>query len=302
MSGLPVRGACYGYEIRSLLDFSYLRSGGGDPLEVSVEPPPDLPPGELLRTWEPPDFPVPVRLHADSNGYRLWNEDAGWFGIEPSESRLIVPENGDRVRREERMWGLPVMLCFLSRGDLALHASCVEVDGRALVLAAPRRFGKTTLAAAFAGAGYRVLAEDLVCLRPGASPSVIPGPAMLRVRRDVADAITVPGAVELGRDADRVHLSLQADRGTCEPVPLGGIVMLLEGDTDPRVDRTDGAGVVPDLWYLSFKLPNEQDMARCFDAVSQVAFSATTWTLTRRLRLEDLGATVDCLVEALQRS
>ena len=193
------------------------------------------------------------------------------------------------------------MLCFLSRGDLALHASCVEVDGRALVLAAPRRFGKTALATAFAGAGYRVLAEDLVCLSPGSQPSVIPGPAMLRVRRDVADAITVRGAVELGRDADRVHLSLEAGRGTCDPVPLGGIAMLLEGDTDPQVDLTDAAGVVPDLWYLSFKLHREDDMARCFDSVSQVVFAATTWNLTRRLSIEDLRPTVECLVDALGR-
>ena len=98
MSGLPARGACYGYEIRSELDFRYLWSGGGDPLEVLAEPLPNRPSGELLRTWEPPDFPVRVRLHADPGGYRLWNEDAGWFGIEPSEPRLIIPPQGDLVR------------------------------------------------------------------------------------------------------------------------------------------------------------------------------------------------------------
>jgi hypothetical protein len=192
------------------------------------------------------------------------------------------------------------MLCFLARGDMALHASCVEVDGRALVLAAPRRFGKTTLAAAFASAGCRVLAEDLVCLRPGPPLSVIPGPAMLRVRRDMADAFTVPGAVELARDDDRAHLSLEWARGTCEPVPLGGIAMLLEGDCDPQVERAESADVVRDLWLLSFKLPGEADMQRCFSAVSQVAFSATTWNLTRRLRIEDLGPAVDALVGAVR--
>jgi hypothetical protein len=191
------------------------------------------------------------------------------------------------------------MLAFLARGDLALHASCVEVDGRALVLAAPRRFGKTTLATAFARLGYRVLSEDLVCLRPGPPSSVIPGPAMLRVRSDVADALSVPGAVELGRDDDRTHLSLDLERGSCDPVPLGGIALLLEGDTDPRTERAPGADVVRDLWLLSFKLPRDDDMARCFSAVTQVAFTAITWNLTRRLRIADLSPTVDCLLEAL---
>jgi hypothetical protein len=302
VSDLPRQGTCYGYEIRSALEFNYLRSGAGEPLEVSPEPVPDQQPGELLRTWDPPGFPVRVRLYSSSTGYGLWNEDAGWFGIEPSAPRLVVPPSGDPVRREERVWGLPVMLCFLARGDLALHASCVEVDNRALVLAAPRRFGKTTLAAGFASVGYRVLAEDLVCIRPGSPPSVVPGPAMLRVRRDIGDSLSVPGAVELGRDDDRIHLSLQAQRGTCDPVPLGGIAMLLEGDTEPRTDPIDSASVVPDLWYLSFKLSNEDDMSRCFGAITQVAYSTRAWNLTRRLQLDELNATVESLLDAFRSS
>lgn len=296
--GPTARGACYGYEVRSELSFRYLRSGGGDPLEVAAAAAPEGPPGELLREWTPPLFPSHVRLHADGGGYRLWIEDAGWFGVDPDVPRLLVPADGDPLRREERIWGLPVLLCFLARGDVPLHAACVEVDGRALLLAAPRKFGKTTLAAGFAAAGHRVLAEDLVCLRPGAPPSVLPGPAMLRVRRDVADALEVSGARELGRDEDRVHLALEAPRGTCDPVPVAGLALLKVGDTDPRLEPTDGAEAVRDLWALSFNLPSDEDRARCFRAVGELATATRTWNLTRRLRLDDLRPTVDRLVEA----
>jgi len=296
---LPIRGSCYGYAVHSDLELKYLRSGAGDPLEVVTGLPPDRPHGELLREWAPPDFPVHARLFADGDGFRLWNDEAGWYCIDPHAPRIIVPREGDPVRREERIWGLPIMLCFLARGELALHASCVEVDGRALILAAPRRFGKTTLAAAFAAAGYRVLAEDLTCLRLSPSPSVIPGPAMLRVRRDVADSFIVPGAVELGRDEDRVHLSLDHARGSCDPVALGGIALLLEGDTDPLVEPAEGTDVLRDLWLLSFKLRNDDDMARCFNAVTQAAFAAPAWNLTRRLELQDLPATVERLADAM---
>lgn len=298
-SNLPVRGACYGYEVRSTLALNYLRSGGGDPLEIAAGDPPAAPPGELLREWLPPRFPTHVRLHADGDGYRLWIEDAGWFCVDPRAPRVLVPPGGDPVRREERLWGLPALLCFLARGDLPLHASCVQVDGRAVMLAAPGRFGKTTLAAAFAAAGHRVLAEDLVCLRPGSPPSVIPGPAMLRIRRDVADAFRLATTTELRRDEERIHLALEGARGSCQPVPLQAIALLHESDSEPRIERAHGAQVVRDLWALSFKLPTDEDRARCFQAVGALAASAATWRLTRRLRIEDLRPTLERLLDVV---
>jgi hypothetical protein len=295
----PLRGTCYGYSIHSELDFRYLREGTGEPLEVVGMALPDDDPGELLRAWEPPDFPVHVRLYRSEGAFRLWNEEAGWFGIEPQVPRLIVPPEGDPMRREERLWGLPVMLCFLARGDLAVHASSVEVDGRALVLAAPRRFGKTTLASAFAAEGFRVLAEDLTCIRLGPDPSVIPGPAMLRIRRDVADRVPVEEAQELGRDEDRVHLALESARGTCDPVPMGGIALLLEDEADPRMERATLTDAIRDLWFLSFKFPEDEDRARCLDSLTRLASAAPAWHLTRRLEVQALKPTVECLVEAL---
>lgn len=297
------RGTCYGWEIRSDLGFRYLREGSGPPLLIEAARPPARPPGELLREWIPPLFPTHVRLHAEGDdGYRLWIEDAGWFGVEPGEPRVTVPVDGDPLRTEERVWGLPILLCFLERGDVPLHAACVEIGGRAVLLAGPRGFGKTTLAAAFAGAGFRVLAEDLTCLRPGPEPAVIPGPAMLRVRSDVADEIGDGGAQELRRDGDRSHRQLTGGRGTCDPVPLGAVVLLGEADTDPALEPVEGADVARDLWAVSFNLPTDEDRARCFRDVSRLASAAPTWRLDRRLRVDDLQPTVARLVELMEEA
>ena len=264
--------------------------------------PPEGALGELLRSWDPPVFPVRVRLYGEDGRYRISNGDAGWFTVDPDAGRVGVPAHGDEVRREERTWGFPAMLCFLARGDLALHASSVQVNGRALLLAAPRRFGKTTLAAAFAAAGHRILAEDLTCLRPGPEPAVVPGPAMLRLRRDVADHLAVPGTTEVGRDEDRVHLALDAGRGTCEPVPVGGIALLLEGDGEPTLQPAPPADVIRDLWALSFKLPSDAARSRCLATVSQVASTVPVWHLTRPLRLDALEPTMERLREEMARA
>ena len=56
---------------------------------------------------------------------------------------LTMPLGVEPVRREERLWGIPAALALIRRGDVAVHAAAVEIDGRALLFAGPGRFGKT---------------------------------------------------------------------------------------------------------------------------------------------------------------
>ena len=151
---------------------------------------------------------------------------------------MTLPDTENVVRREERLWSIPAMLCFLARGDAALHAAAVEVDGQAVVLAAPGSFGKTTLAAAFHAAGHRLLSEDTTCIRGAEAPLVVPGPAMLRLRHDVAEQLEIPNATPVGTvEDDRVHLALDpAVRGDCSPVPLRAIVLLRHADEGFRIE------------------------------------------------------------------
>lgn len=296
---LPRVGTCFGFEVHSELPLRYVRGGSGadGPLEV-VAGGPEPTVGPLLREWNPPAYPVPVRLHAGEPGYALWVEGAGWFAIDPDVPRIRVPADGDPVRREERLWAFPTLLCLLHRGDLPLHAAAVQVDDTAVVLAGPGRHGKTTLAAACAQAGLRVLAEDLTCLRLDGGLSVVPGPAMLRVRHDVADHVDVAGAAPLARDDDRVHLSLDRDRGTCDPVPVAALALLRDGQGPPRLQPAPPMDALRDLWALTFNFATDEDRSRCFAEVAQASSAAPVFDLTRRLVPEDLPATVDAIVGA----
>jgi hypothetical protein len=298
------RGTCFGYAVRSSMDFEYLRGGGaGDVLEIRPGsqdgPGPD---GRLLVEWKPlPGKPfLDARLYGDGSCYRLWINGAGggWFEIRPEgPSTIGVPPTGDCVRREERIWGVPAMLCFLARGDLPLHAAAVEVNGAAVLLAAPSQFGKTTLAAAFAAHGHRVLSEDLCCLRVGASLSVLPGPAMLRLRHDVAAGLGFDNWPVIGRDADRVHVALpDATRGSCEPVPVRAAVFLRETSVGLELTRMGPAEVLPDLWALSFRLPTHADRLRCFEGIVRLADEVPVWNLARPVRFDALTATVERVV------
>lgn len=296
MTGGATRGACYGYAIRADRRLRYLRRGGGTALDVVTAD--DV--GEdvtepLLMEWAPPVFPFSARLYGDGRRFRLWVADTGWFLVEPHEGRITAPSSAG-VRCEERIWGIPALLCFVARGDLPLHAAAVEVGSGAVLIAAPGRFGKTTLAAAFAAAGRRVLAEDLACVRSGNSAAVIPGPAMLRIRRDIADLLPSAG-VEQWRDDDRVHVAVR-NSGTCDPVPLRAVVLLRDAESAPHLTRCQSASVVPDLWALSFNLASHADRVRCFAGVTDLAARIPVYDLLRRRTIPDLKPTVELLVEA----
>jgi hypothetical protein len=243
-------------------------------------------------------MPFEASLYRDGTWYRWQMAGSSWFHIDPQRSRVAVPEDANTVRREERLWGLPAILCFLARGDLPLHAAAVEVDGGAVVIAAPQVHGKTTVAVTFHNAGFRMLSEDVTCIRNLPEPHVVPGPAVLRVRPATAERIEVLDATEVGIRDDRVHFSIAPKRrGTCDPLPLRAILMLRESANGFRLERPEAPDAVRDLWPLSFNLPTVEDRARSFAAVTDLCRVVPPQDLYRPFRLEELPGLVGFVAE-----
>jgi len=291
-----MNGACFGFAPASNLTFEYLRAGGGDALEIAEhDGGGEDGGGALVNEWTPiPNRRSWARLYDDDGGYRLWIEGGGSFHIDPRIPRIEIPVGAESpVRREERLWGIPALLCFLARADHALHAAAVEVDGTAILVAAPGYSGKTTLAAGFAAAGHRVLSEDVSCLRLSSPTTLVPGPAMLRVRHDIAGRIHLPGASEVAVGDDRTHYSLdRAHRGDCTPLPVRALVLLRPADRDITLSRVAVGDSLRELWPLSFRLPTLEDRARCFEGVTALAATVPVWNLHRPLRLDLLPEVV----------
>jgi hypothetical protein len=293
-------GTCFGFAVHSSVELRFLRHGDGEPLFVSApSTPPDGEPGELVQRWlRTNEVPVDTTLFRDGSRYRLQMGESSWFHIDPERPSVTAPEDANTVRREERLWGIPAILCFLARGDLQLHSAAVEIDGGAVVIAAPQVHGKTTMAATFHNAGFRVLSEDVTCIRNLSEPHVVPGPAVLRVRRQTAEQLEIIDAEEVGTRDDRVHLSIAPERrGDCKPVPLRAILMLRESENGFSLDRPSTVDAVRDLWPLSFNLPTIEDRARCFAAVTDLSRVVRVENLYRPFRLEELPGVVDFVAQ-----
>jgi hypothetical protein len=296
-------GTCYGYRIKSAFPFCYLRAGQGPTLwvEQSAEALVDLDPKPLFEWMPRPDRPFHARLHRAGGGYGFWVKEMGWFFVDPTVPSIAMPDSGDPLRIEERVWGIPTALCLLARGDLPIHAAAVDVGGSAVILAAPGRFGKTTLVSAFLEAGYGVLSEDLTCCRAADPPQVIPGPAMLRVRRDSYQRLDIARASVVGEDEERYHLAIeQSLRGGTQALPIRCIIFLRwsDGTDDPiRFEPVAPEDAVRYLWTVTFHFPDDGVRAQCFSSIASLSGAVDMWHLHRPKRFDQLRQTVDRIVD-----
>lgn len=297
------RGVCFGFELHTSMSLRFLRAGIGERVRVVTHSESAPEPNEkLVVEWKPRSGrPFHGRVYQNHTGrYRLWTSDAGWFLVDPAVSIIAAEHNVEPLRREVRMLTTPMLLLMVERGDLPLHASAVEIDGKAVLFGAPSRFGKTTMAAGFHAAGHRVLAEDVTCVQLADEPVVLPGPALLRIRKDVAARMVFPGTIEAGRDAERSFLAIEPERaGDGAPLPLGGVVLIRGNSDDVRLERVAGVDLLRDLWALGFKLPTDADFQRCFAGLTDLSEQVPIWNLHQPFDLERLPATVRQLAESV---
>jgi hypothetical protein len=297
--------------VRSKLPFRLLRPGEGRPLDVVDHDgsEPDVT-GDPLMSWEArPGNPFARRIYArERGGFAIWHDAIGWFLVDPDRSSIAVPPADDELRREERIWGLPAALCIAEGEDLALHGAAVDIDGSAVVFCAPGGHGKTTLAAACLRAGYRVLADDMSCCRLDPEPSVLPGPAILRVRHDVYSRLELAGVEPVLRDEEKVHLALTAAaRGSGVPVPIRAIVFVRDASLQaiegrPAISAVAAADSLANLWSVSFTLPTAGRRQRTFEKTAALAGKVATFEMYRPASFGDLSDTVELVTSTCMRS
>jgi hypothetical protein len=291
------QGSCVGYEVRSTVAFTTLRTGSGQPLLVDEHSDPD-PQGEVIAEWHPrPGNPFHGRLLQNGRRYAFWASDAGWYLIDPTTPSISVIDGMDPLRRELRLFGIPAALCSFEAGDVSIHASAVEINGYGVLFAGPSRYGKTTLAAAFARAGHRLLSEDTSRCTLSPEPAVYPGPAMLRLRADVARRLHLPGSTVRAVREDRVSLVLEPDRrGDGASVPLRAVVILRPHEEGTTLAATAPALAARDLFALTFRPPKVGAAAACFSRTVDLAARVEVLDLRRRMTIEALDEVVS-LVE-----
>lgn len=150
-------------------------------------------------------------------------------------------------------------------GHLMLHASAVDIGGRALCFVAPSGAGKSTLAALLARNGHRVMADDVVRLRAADTDvRVHPGYPSLRLWDDSAALLSSDHV-----QSDRVMATYSSKRDyrldhaiRAEGDRRLGALVLLGSQQDPSVTAPRLLPVAPAAALIRM-------MGQCFSLLAQ---------------------------------
>jgi hypothetical protein len=169
------------------------------------------------------------------------------------------------------------------RGAVCLHASTVMLGGACIALAGPAGAGKSTLAAAFALRGDRVLSEDVTCLAEDSGVfRVQPGYPRIRLWKESGDLLGA-GARELPLLTptwDKRYLAFHQ-----RPEPLAAVLVLRPRRAmvaPARLDTLAGQDLLSELvanTYANYLLDRGQRAAE-FAVLGRLARSVPVRALT----------------------
>jgi len=140
------------------------------------------------------------------------------------------------------------------RGHLVLHASCVEIDGRAVALVADSGGGKSTLAALLCAGGARLVSDDITRVDPDGpdAVTVFRGSREIRLRPHGPDVMELlashPQRVTVD---DRAAIAVAVT--TSATVPLAHVVLPVLRD-DLTVPTLEALGAEQAVLTLLGKL------------------------------------------------
>lgn len=287
-------------------------------LEVALrlEQAPEL--AEALRAAMPgwPLVPVPASAPSSrlpsSQALTAWGDAGGYCQAVPDRLRpRRLP--GIATAAGSLIADLISLLLEASPPKRGLHCAAVEIGGQLVLFPATHRAGKSLLSAAFAAAGHRVFADDVLMLsadgwgKEGDKGRALGEALGIAPRLRLPLPATLPAGLARfiaehdGVSDERYHyLALGDDRlaGHGETCPIGAIVMLdrIPGTPSPSLTRlSPGDGL---LQLLSQSLAGDTDthdpgrlVARLLPMMQDLP--------CRSLRYDDPVAAVERVVEGL---
>lgn len=263
-------------------------------VDESDESPSDISP---LQAWPSSRGELALRLLASGDDLIVENELMGRFQIDGKRARITVPSAAGvpSALREAFLWSTPFAVAGTDPEHLVVHAASVAVEDQGILLVGDTRAGKTTLAGAFHNAGYRLLSDD------GArcsvkQRSVFPGPALLRLRTDMAERFDRSDLELVHQTPDKTHFAVaESRRGDGRGVPISAVVFLNWGENHTELLSTEAA--IARLWRLTFYLPETDGIASAFTSLSELLRTLPVYDVFRPQSLDDVSALVERLVD-----
>lgn len=203
----------------------------------------------ILRIW----------VH-DPNCWWVRYDDGATFLLDPDHDRIVLSRPGSLTMQDIAPYLLGPVLGFYFRlkGLVCLHASAVDILGTAVAFLGFGGAGKSTTAAAFAGHGYPVLADDLLVLRSH-ELGYLAQPAYARINLWAESVNALYGSDDAlpcisPHDPTWRKRYLELDRGgesfRSNPMPLSTLYFLDRSPTESNVPRVEELTIREGLTHL----------------------------------------------------
>lgn len=234
MTALPFRARCFGIDWAADVALPQF-----DPADSS-ENPPDV---EIRRIEQLPDRTAVTRIGrglAYRDGFRFSWMDTAVFDVDAGTRINYLPGGHWHGVMPAAFYSTVAALMLACRGDIAFHATALELDGRAVLLAGAGGAGKSTLAAELLGAGVRFISDDLTVLRQtpaDGSLGVVRGRPAMRLHPLTAAAIDGTHREDVPEDPRGKILVRPAQRAADRTWPLAALVMLSDRSDTPSASE-----------------------------------------------------------------
>ncbi|KAB8320251.1 hypothetical protein SD81_001080 [Tolypothrix campylonemoides VB511288] len=242
--------------------------------------------------------------HDGGNTFQGEVAEVGKFFIQRGREVVIDPVLGvEEALLRTILLGPILSILLRQRGLLVLHASCVDINNKAVAFMGGSGWGKSTLAAAFHTKGYDILTDDVMPIEfVSDSPIVIPAYPQFKL---FPEAVT-----SLGQDTEGLSpvfqnspkLSYKFERGFQQtPLPLKRIYVLDKGNAhnitnlQPQeafvelVRHTRAISLVTNPEFVT------SHMGLCSELIKNVSF----YRFTRKPSLTDLPELVKLIEDDL---
>jgi hypothetical protein len=181
--------------------------------------------------------------------------------------------------------GLGVILH--QRGLLPIHGSSIAHNGRAYIFSGISTSGKSSLAAAFALKGYKVLADDISVVKKDKNGifMVHPGIPHIKIWNDVQSVLNFPEVTERVRpQLEKYFLSHQIEFYN-EPLPIAAICVLnIKRDKGFEYSKITGVDKFNSLRNNTFRIRILDSIGQTqahFQTISQLANSIDLYSICR---------------------
>lgn len=250
----------------------------------SLQAPADTKPLEQARShqWRDPDGNVAIVSAATDDGYLLRFPDIADFFINRIGTSIRCrPTPSTSVRTVRHLLLDQVMpRAVAHQGNLVLHASAALIPTGCACFVGPSGAGKSTLASSFQTAGYRLLADDAVWLRPeNGDIFCVPSYEGARLWPGSLERLQLSGMSHrlVSGYSDKKRLIPRSESAPINPTPLAALFVLtapMDGKhaTDIVTEPIYGAGNMVELIKQAFVLDvkNRQHTASHFNLLGRI--------------------------------